>query len=645
METPETPKTWNRICINISWRADRHTEDHIITFKRPVPQEPSPEYPVIKGKYLPYSRLPMSSEWGQLFCSIKVVDFDEHSLTLKYGSTTYELKPDCWKKLGSGGMSYTSFDLYVVLQYQPYSLSITHDEPFLRRFRFKQRIMSLTEADVEMLRYQASLGDVWARYGYVRWQHYHDFSPENLRMVEQSYLAIMDQIPEARVAYADMLCYGETEANTRDLDECVRLISDAAAGGNEFAQLRQVSSLLNGIVAEANPAQAAADIEAHLKGATGYDPNWIVQLAYAYEDLGRIDDAIAQHEKAIALGEGAGCYSLAQLYQTQGDKARYTQTMLRGIELGNGLCFTYQEKITNDDYNQLDPQAKEELHKKSDQNLNAGLRLCEGWCAYYLWFNLTYGQMGYGEDVRAAQKYLDLGVKFGHGYCMLKKADLAEADEWSEELSPTEIAELRLQAVRYLPFFKEALQSLSKVTDPAFLLRHKEELDRYWRPRFPKPQAPVAPPPAPVRTPVEPTVIIIEPTGHLRLVEADVCRIRTFRKMGQTLIGADGLDAVHFSPLLQSMTKAAGLDLSLVMYSDREAQMKQLPDNAIGTMIYGQGQEILGPIIICLEDKVYDCHSFKTHEDLVAVYAELKTHFGNLLTVREEDAKYLDANV
>jgi hypothetical protein len=63
-------------------------------------------------------------------------------------------------------------------------------------------------------------------------------------------------------------------------------------------------------------------------------------------------------------------------------------------------------------------------------------------------------------------------------------AKLAEEGNWSETLTPMEIAELWLRAARYSCQDEEALRGLSRVSDPAFLLKHKEELEKYWQPLF-----------------------------------------------------------------------------------------------------------------------------------------------------------------
>jgi hypothetical protein len=59
------------------------------------------------------------------------------------------------------------------------------------------------------------------------------------------------------------------------------------------------------------------------------------------------------------------------------------------------------------------------------------------------------------------------------------------------------------------------------------------------------------------------------------------------------------------------------------MYADRNGYAKDLPDNAIGTILYGRGSEIRGAVIIVLEDNKYDTHSFHFQEDLENVLAEI----------------------
>ena len=51
-------------------------------------------------------------------------------------------------------------------------------------------------------------------------------------------------------------------------------------------------------------------------------------------------------------------------------------------------------------------------------------------------------------------------------------------------LSAAEQGELWLRAARYSPHDEDALKGLKHVIDPAFLLKHKDELEHYWQPLF-----------------------------------------------------------------------------------------------------------------------------------------------------------------
>lgn len=68
---------------------------------------------------------------------------------------------------------------------------------------------------------------------------------------------------------------------------------------------------------------------------------------------------------------------------------------------------------------------------------------------------------------------------------------------------------------------------------------------------------------------------------------------------------ARGYDVVHYSPILSRITKTLSLDKEschLAMLVDKDGLMRDLPDNMVGTLVYGQGQEIRGTVVFVLED-------------------------------------------
>ena len=635
--------------LSVGWQADRHSEDHSIEFQRPTADNPSPQHPVVTGEVLSKSRLPMSDRWGALYAPIEVEAFDECSLTIRYGTQQYVITPeDGAFSFGEKGMDYTSFTLHLTLKTEDESpvFCVTHDEKFLRRFRTKVRVIRLTEDDVAELRRFAEKGDPFAEYGLGRWLYLKVPTDSAISEAEQLFLSAKESVPDALAAYAMMWRYGETKENMMDLEESDKLLKAALKQGSERAAQQLASDRIFGSFCEAEPEKVATEIEQRLSESDECDPQWHSLLAFAYEQLGRNDDAISQYDVSIARGQVDDYFYQAFLYHQRGNVALHDSLMSKGIVEGSGLCCIYQADMDEEDFNQLSNYERRLLHERVEANLRIGLKRSEGWCAYYLWY-LTYNRLlaFYGDEAKWSF-YLKRGVQLANTNCMVKMAQLAEDGEWPEPMSDNDIAELWLRAARYCPEDIDALRGLRHVSNSAFLLRHKDELEHYWQPQFErilgKPWEPE--PPRLEKTPIAPTVIVIWPTGHMDIEKADVYKMKSYREMGQRLIGADGLDTVRHTPLLHTVGEAAELEQDLVMFVDRDAQMKQLPDNAVGTLLYGSG-EVRGPIIICLQDQTHDCHSFTYMEDLVGTYNEIDKHSGGLLIIKDEDDGRYDAHV
>ena len=652
-------KTWTRARLSVYWRADHHTESHSIEFQRPTDDNPSPRYPVVAGEELSTSRLSQSDSWGSLYSVINVEAFDEHSLTIRYGTEQYVLTPEGGSfSFGEKGMDYTTFEMHLRLlpDDEAPAFFVTHDERFLRRFRTKERVMQLTKDDLELLHEASDKRNPFAQYGWGRWLYYNLPEENSMREAERLFIESKNYVPDALASYALMWRYGETKEGFMDLKESDKLLKAALKRGSERAALQMARLRIFGMFCEAEPEAVAKEIEQRISSHTSdsstqndYDPQWHILLAYAYEQMDRRDDAIAQYELAISQGELDAYFYMACLYKERGNMALYDSLMEEGINHGSGFCCIYGADMSDEDYEQLPSNYQKRIkHEVIENRLDIGVKRGDGMCAYFLWL-LTYnGSLGFNGNAKKWSAYLKQGVKMGDVNCIEQMAQLAEDGEWPEEMSSYDIAELWLRAARYLPTEENAIRALSRISDSAFLLRHKDEWQRYWLPRIKEVVGDTSAPSEPENTkksntPIEPRVIVIWPSGHMDVLKADVYKMKSYREMARELIDASGLDAVHYSPLLETISKEAQLDLPLVMYVDCDAQMKGLDDNAIGTQLYGTGDEVCGPIIICQEDKVHDCHSFKTLEDLVGTYTQINKHCGGLLIFKDDDDGRFDA--
>ena len=489
MNTTEQ-KTWTTAVLSIYWRADRHQEHHSIEFERPREDNPEPQYPVVVGEVLSDKRLPMSSSWHHLFACVVVKAFDEYSLTVQYGEREITLRPgDHGIMLGENGMDYTTFELYLGVKNvapENAALWVTHDERFLRRFRTKERVMRLTKEDVELLRKMVAKGDSFAEYGLGRWLYYNMPTDSALSEAEQLFLSSKQYVPDALAAYAMMWRYGETKENIMDLKEYNKLLQAALKRGSERAAQQQARARIFGMFCEAEPEAVAKEIEQRLNESADHDPVWYSLLAYAYEQLDRNDDAIRQYELSTAKGQADDYFYMANLYRQRGNMALHDSLMEKGIQEGSGLCCILDADMEEEDFDALSNYKRRLYHERLDAQLRIGLKRGEGWCAFYLWYLTYYTQLAfYGDDAKWSG-YLKAGMRLGHPSCIMKIAELAENGEWPEELSPYDIGELWLRAARYSPDDEEALRGLRHVSDPAFLLRHKEELQKYWKPQWEK---------------------------------------------------------------------------------------------------------------------------------------------------------------
>ena len=346
----------------------------------------------------------------------------------------------------------------------------------MRRFRAKDRVASLSDEEVQQLYTLSNEGDALGQYGYGRWLYYLNPYAGAIQEAERLLYAAKDAIPDALAAYAQMLRYGETVSTHppfMDIEGSVAVLDEAERRGSELAAICKARSRIYGVFCEAAPRQVAEEIEQRLAVKPDSDPMWYTLLAFACEQTGKAGKAIELYEKAIALGEMDDYAYLAALYKERGNFALGDEYIEEGCRKGSAFCCLCQAE--NEDYNPT-------LHEQLLRGLKGG----EGACAYFLWQHYYYGDPGYEQDMEKAFAYLKRGVELADSSCIAQMAKSADdgALPPSMSLTPFERDLLRLRAARYCPNNSDALIELRKADDPAFLLKYKDELDKYWRPRF-----------------------------------------------------------------------------------------------------------------------------------------------------------------
>ncbi len=467
--------------------------------------------------------------------------------------------------------------------------------------------------------------NLYARYAYGVWLWSCRKDSESLktafRIFEESARAgIADALQMmSRMYYLGEVYDNKSEKFVMDRKLSQELTSQAIGKGSILAKLVHNRNIFFGtteVVADPQSAIAEAECESSVFSESIL---WTYQLGWFYEIEGKREKAINAYEKCIINGYYAPIYDLALMYLEDGDEDYYETLMKIGIQLGVPDCRILG--MENEyRWESLSGDERLAIYRQLKKNLPEGIAQGSGVCAYVLADALLNGKFGYDMDLRMGREYADIALTYGYNAAANLVIEAAETLDDPEFMSDEDLLKLRYDALRY--GIEEQLDHVVKNKDAYIEIGYGDEIEKVWMPLWKKkhPEA---------KTQVSPSVIIIRTSGAASVMEADVFAM-SYREMRQ-LIGAEGLDAVHFSDPLNQITKVCGFrGYHVAMYVDRDGYAKDLPDNATGTFLYGTGAEIRGDVIIALEDNKYDTHSFHFKEDLDNVFDEISRLTGGL---------------
>ncbi len=527
---------------------------------------------------------------------------------------------------------------------------ITQDIEFLKHFWNYREIFKLSPEMVEKLRKSE---DPYGKYGYGQWLY--RVRPDGAKSMKEAKRcfesASADGVADAKQMLSYMTyngdSYNEDKGGIWEKSNVMALILNVQAQeeGSELAFLRKNHDLFWGNIVPARRDTAIAEAIERMKDSEA-PLLWLAQAGGFYEAEGRTDEAIEAYEKCIAGGLYYPIYDLAFIHFANGEMEKYDALMKEGIEKGVADCSVWGIEH-EDNWDELSAEQQKEIHDRLAANLPEGIRLGGNFSAYILAYAKFYGMFGFEKDLAGALEAAHKGVALHCHLCCGIILDIMGTDGIEEEipeemlLTDEEYAMIVLKAVRYGD--DSRLESIIRCWEEFTDMGYGEEVKYWtgvWKEKQKSQELEVAVEAVePVeKTEIEPTVLIIHPSGYTDFVEADV-NTMSFKEMAE-LIDADGVDAVHFSDSLTKITKACGLKRNVTMYVDRNAQMKDLEDNTVGTMLYGRGYEIRGAVIIAMEDSRYDTYSFDTEEDIENVYEAIDELTGLLRRETDDDGRY-----
>ncbi len=139
-------------------------------------------------------------------------------------------------------------------------------------------------------------------------------------------------------------------------------------------------------------------------------------------------------------------------------------------------------------------------------------------------------------------------------------------------------------------------------------------------------------------TEIFPTVLVIYPSGYTEFIQTDVNPV-ILNELG-LLIDAEELERVHFSDTLSQITKDCSLNKNVVMYFDRDYAIKDLEENLVATILNDEDLEVMGAVIIVLEDSEFNTYAFDTEEDIENVFEAIDELTGLLRREMDDDGRF-----
>ena len=491
------------------------------------------------------------------------------------------------------------------------TFEITHDREFLQHFLTRWRTLCISPEMVERLK---NSDDYYACYGYGRWLYFANPDGNSIKEAQEKLTLAANYgfVADAFAALAQMYYDGTVETDKPDREMHAFLMYKAQTEGSELAQFMTLYNTIYGYYGfSEDPALTADILEKHLEKHPDSDPIYWDLLGLALEDTDR-ERAIDCFKKSIAGGNAECYYSLARYYYDNGDMKLFRQFADEGVAHGAVNCHrALASFMPQETFETLPEDQQKEAHEEIDRGLRYAVAHNDRWACYLMAFYVYYGQMGYEPDNAEAMRVAKRGCELGESNCFVFLASIYDNEENIPDelrISQSEVAKLCLQALRMGNMSDKALGNVARAYVARQLPMHDEEIEEMWLPKYYEQGT------ANDENPDGMGVLKVYPQGFFYAAEVEQESFDSLSELAQ-LIDADGVDIVHYSEPLNRMSKVLCRgeykDCHIAMAVDRDGYAKDLPDNMPATLLYGQGYEVRGTVMLVIEDEEYNLKPIK----------------------------------
>lgn len=488
---------------------------------------------------------------------------------------------------------------------EQHTFNITHDRDFLQHFLTNWRTKSISPEMVEKLK-ENSKSDPYAAYGYGRWLSLVNPAGKCLKDAEVLLTwAGSNGVQDANAALARMFYEGRIEADEAMPQMHAFLIDSAYKQGSELAQYQTLENIIYGDYGvQENPSLAADILKKHLEKNPGSDPIYYDLLGLALESADDTEAAEKAYLSSVEQGNTESYYSLASLYRTRHEESKACAIAEKGSRLGAVNCHRFKAGMEQEDFLKLSPEQQTSLHQEIAEGLDFAIARYDSFACYLKGVLLYLGHLGYTEDFEEALKSLTRGCEMGNANCFWLKAYIQcnHEDNIScpeMKASAADISRTCLQAPRLGNREKFTMEQVAVGYITNTLSKYEEEIEKLWLKGY------LAANPEEEDTKDSLGTVLVYPQGFYYAIDAEDGEDGLDLDALTSQTGARGFDIVHYSPILNRITKALSWDKEschVAMLVDKDGLMKDLPDNMAGTILYGHGQEIRGTVAFVLED-------------------------------------------
>lgn len=484
------------------------------------------------------------------------------------------------------------------------TFEITHDREFLQHFLTRWRTLSISPEMVERLK---NSDDYYACYGYGRWLSFTNPDGQSLKEAQKklTLAANYGYVSDAFAALSEMYYEGSVETDKANPEMHAFLMYKAE---QEKSELAQYLTLLNTIYGdygfEKDPKMVADILKKHLEKHPDSDPIYWDLLGKAIEDTDK-DEAFKCYMKSIEMGNNESYYSLVHLFNQYGDKEKVLQYAEEGMAQGAVNCHrALAATMTQDEFLSYPKAKQKKLHEEIDRGLRYAIDHYDRYAYTLLASNFYAGEFGYEADTAEAIRMAKRGAELGDSGCceLLALIHCLDEDIPKElRISNRERGKLCLQALRHDRVSDTVLEEVARAYVQNLLPQNNEEIEQRWLKKYYEQSTEED------ESQNSTGILMIYPQGFIYAMETEQESFDSLSELGQ-FIDADGVDVVHYSDLLNRMSKVVCCGdpkKHIAMLVDRNGYAKDLPDNMPGTILYGHGMEMRGTVMLVLEDESY----------------------------------------